>query len=65
MAAAGSRLLGRGGFLFVRRLGVLMNSCADQMPDLVEEHIGIASASCEITSGGVTTAATMNATTMK
>jgi hypothetical protein len=28
-------------------------------------HIGIASDSCEITSGGVTTAATMKAPTMK
>jgi hypothetical protein len=28
-------------------------------------HIGIASASCETTSGGVTTAATTNAATMK
>ena len=43
----------------------LMKICAAQMPTSYSRHIGIASASCETTSGGVRTAAMMNARTMK
>ena len=43
----------------------LMNICAATMPTSYRMHIGMASASCEITSGGVTTADTMNAPTTK
>ena len=43
----------------------LMNICAATMPTSYRMHIGMASASCEITSGGVTTAATMKDDTMK
>ena len=46
-------------------LGCLMNTCAATMPTSYRMHIGIASASCEITSGGVTTAAMMKLATTK
>ena len=42
-----------------------MNTCAAQIPTSYSRHIGIASASCETTSGGVRIAAMMKARTMK
>lgn len=42
-----------------------MKICAAQMPSSYSRHMGTASASCDTTSGGVTTAAMMKATTMK
>jgi hypothetical protein len=42
-----------------------MNSLADQMPISYNRHNGMASDNCDTTSGGVTTADTMNATTTK
>ena len=43
----------------------LMNICAAMMPTSYRMHIGIASASCEITSGGVTTAETLSNRAMR
>lgn len=43
----------------------LMKNCAAQMPTSYRMTMGMASASCETTSGGVTTAATTNEATMK
>ena len=43
----------------------LANQPAATIPTSYSTHIGMASASCEITSGGVTTAATTKASTMK
>ena len=42
-----------------------MKICAAQMPTSYSRHIGIASASCDTTSGGVTMAAMMKASTTK
>ena len=44
---------------------VFLNQRAPMMPTSYKMHMGMASASCEITSGGVTTAAMMKDSTMK